>query len=273
MSSHVLLACSILVLAFAPAAALHHLAKQEAFHIVPRTNFLCIEGEEGYLQTAMERLLASNMHTGWNTTNAQAGSCASVGFPSGPITETCFPGASIWSDDDPDHDHGEMDGIFIREYNALNPQKKPTLYPEIDCMYETQGDIVHIVPMNSYLCIEGHEHYIAGTLRHLQESNMQTGWATTTAEPGSCSGGGFNYLHDANYPPFGAGHAGGRPWEHVHELKWCFPKTSLWHDGVEEHDINAMDMIFVNEFNEQHPEMPFMTYPVIECMDRVGTIW
>jgi len=269
MGSHVLLACTILVLAFAPAAALHQLAKQQAFHILPRTNVLCIEGDEAYLQNALDRLSASNMHTGWNT-STQAGSCASVGFPSGPITETCFPEASIWSDDEADHDHGEMDGMFVREYNALNPQKKPTLYPQIDCMYETTGDIFHIVPRNSYLCIEGHEAYLRRALQHLQESNMQTGWNTTTAEPGSCAGVGFNYLHEDNYPEFGSG---GRPRQHVHELKWCFPKTTLWHDGAEEHDIFGMDMLFVREFNDQHPEYPEMTYPIIECMDRVGTIW
>jgi len=267
-----LLVCAIFVLAFAPAAALHHQevpappleAEPGTFYMLPEGYVLCLQGDQAYLQAALERLKDSNMEPGWRYSKIEPGTCASLDYKQGPLIEHCFPKAEIWSDGDPNHNKGTMDEEFVTMYNLEHTEiQYPKTYPLIQCMYEVEEAHAsktthHIIPNNGYVCMEGPGDYMHLSLKHLQESNMQTGWTKTKVEDGPCKEAGFPKRITEQFD--GA------------ELKHCFPKARIYSDDKPEHALAGMNMLFVQEYNEKHPGTA-LPMPVIECMDRVGSIF
>jgi len=276
--SSLILMWSTLLLAFPPALALHvsqlpfapvaiHDSKtMELFHIRPREKEVCIEGEEAYLQEALTRLQASNMKTGWLPSNVEQGTCASIGYKDGPISEHCFPKAAMWGDGRVNHEHEGMDVKYVLEGNAYNADGHHDAFPKIDCMYEVpeskSSKATHrIIPRTGWLCMQGPLAYVSLSLDTLQKSNMQTGWNSTEVEKGSCTE--VGYTETAPY------FAGAQQL-----LQFCMPKLVMYIDPIQDTDqLKAMDMLFVAEFNQHHPESLDIHQPVIECMDRIGSIF
>jgi len=122
------------------------------FAIRDKSEAMCIEGTDVYLEQVLDKLLSSNMDIGWRQSEIQHNSCAELGYTrrsSDKLTagtslmeETCFPDASVWLDDN-HPGFQSMDQRFVDEHNraGIRDLGGGHAYPFIECLQRVEPTV------------------------------------------------------------------------------------------------------------------------------------